>query len=208
MATETRVNPGKVELRSGDSRTMFGYAAVFGKLSQNLGGFVERVEPTAFNRTLDSSDVLALVNHEANQVLGRSSAGTLRLNVDSIGLRYEIDPPNTTYARDLIESMQRGDIKSSSFSFLTIDEEWATTNNDFPLRKLKEVKLVDVSVVTFPAYPDAVSGIRNLALEKLAKRSGVSVESLRDAAAIKRTMNSPGLWDRRRKFVADLQRIY
>lgn len=151
-----------------------GYAAVFGKRSQNLGGFREYVEPGAFTKTLAEADVRGLWNHDKNYVLGRSKSGTLNLSTDSTGLHYQIDPPDTTWARDLMISMERGDVSNSSFQFRTIKDDWALDDDDFPKRSLLEVGLVDVSVVTFPAYLDAPSGIsRSAALAGIAERAGV-----------------------------------
>lgn len=165
-----------------------GHAAVFNRLSQNLGGFVERVRPGAFTKTIKEADVRALYNHSENMVLGRNTSGTLRLEQDDVGLLYSIDPPDTSYVRDLLELMrpERRDVRESSFGFLAIDEDWDLTEQGVPVRELIEVRLIDVSVVTFPAYLDADSGLRNHALEGLEKRSGIELsEMLADPEKIK-----------------------
>lgn len=138
-----------------------GYAAVFNQESRDLGGFVERVLPSAFSKTLsDGADVRALFNHDPNHVLGRVSSGTLRLAIDSQGLHYEVTPPNAQWARDLAESVNRGDITQSSFQFFTVQDQWET-RGDIQLRELIEVRLVDVGPVTFPAYEGASVALRS-----------------------------------------------
>ena len=101
MNFERRTATEGVELREeGNTMTAIGYASVFNRLSQNLGGFVERVAQGTFAKTIQEADVRALFNHDADQVLGRSKSGTLRMQEDEKGLRYEIDLPNTQLGRD------------------------------------------------------------------------------------------------------------
>jgi HK97 family phage prohead protease len=115
-----------IELRAeGGQRSprLVGLAAVFDKPSQDLGGFIEIVRPGAFTRTLASDrDPLALVAHMPQLVLGRRSAGTLRLQEEQRGLAFEIEVPDTTAARDLLVSVERGDVKGASFAFTTPDD--------------------------------------------------------------------------------------
>lgn len=177
---ERRVHIGDIEIRSqGNSAVIEGHAAVFDKRSQNLGGFVEVVRRSAFTKTLQEADVRALQNHDENLVLGRNKSGTLDLSTDDSGLYYRISPPDTSYARDLQVLLERGDVSQSSFAFHAIDDDWDMAEDDVPLRSLNEVRLVDVSVVTYPAYLDSDSGIaRKAALASLAKRSHMDVDEL------------------------------
>ncbi|MCK4302839.1 MAG: HK97 family phage prohead protease [Candidatus Eisenbacteria sp.] len=149
-------------VRSADGKPkIVGYAARFNELSLDLGGFREKIRPGAFLAALDRDDVRALYNHDDGKVLGRASAGTLRLFEDDHGLRYEIDPPDAQWARDLIVSMDRGDIRESSFGFRLSKEEWDETI-DPPVRTIIEVsRLYDVGPVTFPAYPTTSSDVRS-----------------------------------------------
>lgn len=149
--------------RNGDKMTAVGFALRYNKLSQNLGGFVERVAPGAVSKTIQEADIRALFNHSADMVLGRNKAGTLRLHDDPEGLRYEIDLPDTTLGRDLAVLLERGDVSGSSFGFRKIEDEWGETGEGFPLRTLKVIALRDVSPVTFPAYTDSDSALRSLA---------------------------------------------
>jgi HK97 family phage prohead protease len=153
-----------VEFRAADGRLVAaGYASAFNRLSQNLGGFVEQVAPGAFTKTIQEQDVRALFNHDENALLGRLSAGTLRLAEDGTGLGYEIDLPDTTVGRDVAKLLERKDVSGSSFGFRTVEDDWSETENGFPLRTLKAVSLRDVGPVTFPAYTDSTSALRSLA---------------------------------------------
>lgn len=172
---ERRTVTGEVESRAqGSNIYVEGYASVFEKRSGNLGGFVEKVRNTAFNKTVKEADVRALWNHDPQFVLGRSSAKTLELSVDDNGLYYRALLPNTTYGRDLAELLERRDVRESSFTFFKVQDEWDLTETGYPQRSLVEVGLIDVAPVTFPAYDDATSGVaRRAALDGLAKRCGI-----------------------------------
>jgi len=167
--SERRFTPGRVEVRAAaaaEKRTIGGYAAKFNKPSQNLGGFIEVVDARAFNdaRGRDWPDVMARYNHDDNMLLGTTSARTLRLDVDDTGLVYEVDPPQSR--ADVYELVQRGDVGKSSFSFRVVGEggdEWGLSDQNFPLRTLRNVQLFDVGPVNAPAYLDTSSGLRSLA---------------------------------------------
>lgn len=162
---ERRYTRQATELRAkgDDSRTIGGYASVFNKKSQNLGGFVEIVDSRAFNKSRGDSwpNVVARFNHEDQFLLGTTRSGTLRLDIDDEGLVYDVDVPLTR--EDVFELVQRGDVSKSSFAFRTMEDDWGMTEDNFPLRTLLNVQLVDVAPVTTPAYPDATAGLRSLA---------------------------------------------
>jgi len=168
---ERRVLPAsKAEFRlseDGGIRTVEGYAALYNSRSVDLGGFEEVIEPGAFDGILDRKpDVFALFNHEPESVLARSTSGTLRLSLDDKGLAYSFDMPDTNLGRDLAELMQRGDIYSSSFAFMVDSAEFRKENGK-NVRYISKIKdLVDVSVVTTPAYPEASSAIRSYRIWK------------------------------------------
>jgi HK97 family phage prohead protease len=131
-----------------------GYAIVFNDISVDLGGFKEFISPNAVRRMLsESPDVRALVNHDSSHVIGRSRAGTLTYKADKRGLSVEIDPPRTTIASDLLVSVERRDISGMSFAFQTVDDAWALDGDGYPLRTVKDMRVSEVSVVSFPAYP-------------------------------------------------------
>ena len=125
MKIETRQIIEAAELRAADDQPdrLTGYAAVFNSLSEDLGGFRERIAPGAFKRTLnDNADVLALVGHKRDLPLGRTASGTLTLAEDDRGLRIAIDLPDTSYARDLRASVKRRDITGMSFGFSVAED--------------------------------------------------------------------------------------
>jgi len=132
---------------------MVGYAAVFNQRAEIWPGFWEQIEPGAFTKTIQNDDVRALWNHDANYVLGRTKSQTLTLSEDERGLKYEIIPPDTTWARDLMTLIKRRDVSQSSFGFNIVERR---VKNDKESHEttvtLTEVKLFDVSPVTFPAY--------------------------------------------------------
>jgi HK97 family phage prohead protease len=170
---ERRVTRGTVELRAAaDDKGLGkvgGYAIVFNKRSQNLGGFVEQVDPSFPDQTLDNRmDVLVRYQHDSDMLLGRTDAETARLSKDGTGMEYEADLPDTSYARDLRALLARGDVRSSSFAFrVTTDgDSWGYTEQGFPERTLHRGIVIDAAPVVTPAYPDATSGLRSLAEQR------------------------------------------
>ena len=165
MSYERRTASEGVELRQeGETLTAVGYASVFDRMSQNLGGFVERVAPGTFRSTIKQADVRALFNHEPDQLLGRSGNGSLRMSEDDKGLFYEIDlNVETTLGRDVAAHLKRADLYGSSFGFRTISDEWGETDDGYPMRTLTEVALRDLGPVVFPAYEASEASLRSLA---------------------------------------------
>lgn len=158
--------PVRLETRADGKPMVVGYAAVYydagdpGTEYELLPDVVERIAPGAFDRALREDDVRALINHDPNRMLGRTKAGTLRLSVDAKGLRYEIDPPDTAYARDLMESLRRGDLDGSSFGFLPRQTTYQREGQALTLSRT-DVQLLDVSPVTFPAYAATTAEVRD-----------------------------------------------
>lgn len=175
---ERRFTSVPVEVRADEKRTIGGYAAKFDRPSQNLGGFRERVDVRAFNKSRGDGwqGVLARHNHDNNLLLGTTGAGTLRLSIDEIGLAYEVDVPQTR--GDVFELVQRGDVRQSSFAFVAFEEDWGTDDSGFPLRTLLSVRLMDVASVNTPAYDDTSVGLRSLAAKFEA-----DIEEVRQLAA-------------------------
>lgn len=157
----------EIRVENSESREVVGYASVFTDtdgnpaLSENLGGFRERISKNAFDSVLDN-DVRALFNHDPNLILGRTTAGTLSLSVDERGLKYSFTAPDTTTGRDLMVSLERGDVSQSSFGFIVEEDSWDEDEDGMTIRTIKKVgRLLDVSPVTYPAYPDAEVGKRS-----------------------------------------------
>jgi hypothetical protein len=155
-----------IELRAvpGEKPKLRGYAAVFNSPSRDLGGFVEYVRPGAFRRSLAAgADVVALVAHDTGLILGRTGAGTLTLVEDTKGLLFEIAVPPTTAARDLLISVERGDVAGASFAFTTPagGDRWDFKSKPAK-RELLDVDLFDVTVTAIPAYPETSVALRSM----------------------------------------------
>lgn len=169
MKKEIRtITVAELRAKGGDKPGIEGYAAVFNKRSENLGWFREEIMPGAFSRALkEDQDVRALVNHNPDKIIGRTKSGTLQLTEDAKGLRFSCDLPDTQDARDLLESIKRGDIDQCSFGFAVrkqtwIDEKDPATGQMSSVRQLNDVDLFDVSAVTYPAYPQTSVDVRSL----------------------------------------------
>jgi len=154
----------RMESAEFEGNTIRGYAAVYNSDSEWMGGFYEQIEAGAFDGVMDN-DVRAYLNHDENLLLGRVSSGTLRIGTDKRGLFYEVDLPNTTYANDLVELMKRGDINQSSFAFLIGEDRWEQRDGKTYRIISKVSRLLDVSPVAQPAYPDATSELKTRDLE-------------------------------------------
>lgn len=177
-AVERRFTLVPVELRMvGDRPRIGGYAAMFERVSRNLGGFVEVVERSFFNKSRGDGwpDVLARYNHDDNMLLGTTGAGTLTLRLDETGLDYDVDPP--TSRGDVVELVQRGDVRKSSFAFRLPPggDDWGLSDQGYPLRKLVTGALVDVAPVNAPAYQDTSASMRSLDPE--VRRLGIGPEA-------------------------------
>lgn len=134
-----------------------GYALRFNKLSNDLGGFVEEIDKDAL-KDADLSDVRCLIDHDSSKVLGRTTSETLELTVDSEGLYFRCQLPNTSYSKDLYENIRLGNINQCSFGFILDEEDgdsFEKRDDGLFKRTLRKIKsLFDVSVVTYPAYDD------------------------------------------------------
>ena len=161
---EIRCTAGNIELRDASEESehlIEGYALKFDTWSENLGGFKETITRKALDKT-DFSDVRALFNHNADHVLARSSAGTLHLDVDDIGLKFRFQVPETTYGKDLLENIRNGNVSQCSFGFqIAKDGDAIEYDNEDKIykRSLNDIeRIVDISAVTYPAYKDTEVG--------------------------------------------------
>ena len=167
----------RMESAEQNGNTIRGYAAVYNSDSEWMGGFYEQIATGAFDGVMDN-DVRAYFNHDENLLLGRVSSGTLRISTDKRGLFYEVDLPNTTYANDLAELMKRGDVNQSSFAFLIEKDRWEQRDGTTYRIIEKVSRLLDVSPVSQPAYPDATSELkRDLETETKEEAKAASVEN-------------------------------
>jgi len=151
-----------VELRedAAGAPHLVGYAAVFGAVA-DLGWFTETIDRGAFTKTVGEDDIRGLIDHDPCRIIGRNTAKTMTLELDDIGLKFDIELPGTTPGRDIAESVKRGDVSGCSFAFETRADSWVYTA-DSAARTLLDVKLYDVGPVTFPAYADTSVAVRSL----------------------------------------------
>lgn len=150
-----------IEFRADGSKKMAaGYAAMFNTPAEIGDYFREIIAPGAFSQAI-KGDVRALVDHDSGRVIGRSTAGTLRLSEDATGLAVEIDLPDTSDGRDTATLIERGDITGMSFGFIVTKETWDETG-EMPTRTIHAVDLREVSVVAFPAYEETSIALRSL----------------------------------------------
>ncbi len=161
---------GTVEVRADEAdgpSKLVGYAALFNWSTVLFPGLIERIAPGAFTRTLaEGADVRALVDHDPSKIIGRTKAGTLTLLENKKGLHVDIDAADTTAGQDILKSVARGDVDQMSFGFRVVKESWEDKKDGSAVRTLEDVDLVDVSAVTFPAYPDTTIAARSLELRK------------------------------------------
>lgn len=160
MIREVRNTNNEITPILPESRLVSGYAIVFNSDSNDLGGFIERIDPEALNGVIEKSDVLCLLNHNEDKgVLARSNKGegSLTLEIDEIGLRYSFEAPNTALGDELLEGLRRGDISTSSFAFTVEKDSWSKNEDGSYLRTINSIsELFDVSPVYRAAY-DATS---------------------------------------------------
>ena len=142
-----------------------GYAIKFGQRSKKLGNYYEIIDARALDG-VDLTDVKALVDHDYSKVLGRTLSNTLSLEIDNVGLKFEIELADTTYANDLYKSIERGDINECSFGFRIDETDRNSTtvervDSDTYLRTVKKIKeLREISIVSLPAYENTNAEIK------------------------------------------------
>ena len=178
---ERRYTTDSIEARGmGTGMVISGHASMF-DVPYELYGFTEQVARGAFKKSIRESDVHALWNHNPNMVLGYNRSKTLTLEEDALGLAYTVEFPDAQDARDLYARIERGDVTKSSFAFDVVKEKWAYPEGEKPQRTLREVRLFDVSPVTYPASPTTDVDIVR-AMRSLSECVDVPLEELIEAA--------------------------
>lgn len=131
-----------------------GYFAVFNQETEIWSGWYEQIAAGAFANSLRNSDIRCLFNHDTAVVLGRKNAGTLELKEDVHGLwgRVKVNQSDSQ-ALDIYARVERGDISGCSFGFSPISEDYTTDTNGAMHWVERDVELYEVSICTFPAYP-------------------------------------------------------
>lgn len=216
MEIERRTNT--VELRvdatgvgAGKKPVMKGYGAKFRTLSESMpimrdgekvGTFREQLMPGCFASAIPVSDVRSLFNHDPNLILGRTTSGTLRIHEDDLGLAWEVDPPDTTYARNLQVSMGRGDITQCSFAFQVAEggDTYArdSTIQDGWIRSIHKMQQIyDVSPVTYPAYLDTNCAVATRSIVGMIESENAEIEkrTAEQAELEKRTAEETAIAD-------------
>ncbi|MGQ7276632.1 HK97 family phage prohead protease [Brevibacillus thermoruber] len=163
---EMRCLAKDIEIRAQEdgTKTVSGYVVKFNKRSHLIWGeFYEKVAKGAFAKSLEENTIKALWNHRSDYVLGSTKNGTLRLEEDDIGLRFELDLPHNSWGNDAFESIQRGDTDGVSFGFVVRNDNWEyLKDEDVYERTLLDVDLIEISPTPFPAYPDSEVGKRSM----------------------------------------------
>lgn len=153
-----------------------GYAATFNNRAA-IGnpatfGFYEQIAPGAFSKTLQEGDARMLIDHNPYYVVSRASADTLRLSSDKTGLAVDSQlDTDLSYVKDLAANVRNGNITGMSFGFSVIKDDWSSEQMDTvdgdpvdaEVRTLQEVRLVEVSAVTFPAYTQTRAELASVA---------------------------------------------
>ena len=156
------------EVRATGDRAIEGYGIVFNKWSQDLGGFREMIMPEAINGVIERSDVLALMNHDMSKgVLARCTygKGSMSLKVTDRGVLYSFSAPKYNLGNELLEGVERGDIRASSFAFTVAKEgeTWTQAGDGLYERVITQFdKVYDMSAVYSPAYTDTTVAKRSL----------------------------------------------
>lgn len=177
------------------SRTICGYAVRFNEWSKPFWReWVEMIDPHAFDGC-DMSDVVMNTDHGTNceDILARSrnGAGTLRIEVDAVGVKFSFDAPNTTRGNDILEQVRRGDISECSFAFVVSEDNWswksANATQEYDQRTVKRIaKLFDLSIVVAGKYDNTSAVAERAAVEELrtsARGASIEVAKARDYLA-------------------------
>lgn len=186
-AFEVAVNLEHRAEGEGEGRRITGYAAVFDKWGNPLYWFREKIDARAFEGC-NFDDCILCFNHDADKIMARTSSGTLKLEVDSVGLKFSAELPNTTVGNDVLELVRRGDINKCSFAFHVAEDSWLYANEDNGL-KLSERTILkidycfDVSPVVRPSYNDTTVDARALEERKAAYLGAADDETQAKAAA-------------------------
>ena len=178
----TRASDLQVRVAHDGASVITGLGIVYGKISQDLGGFVEVIDHAAARKTLGdgAKNVYASFNHNPDHILGRVSAGTLRLSNGVEGLQYEVDPStDSPVAQHVLSAVRRGDVEGSSFTFRLAGDgdTWDVLPDGQVLRTVKELRLYELGPVVNPAYLDTTSQARSV-LSGLATSRGVELEEV------------------------------
>jgi uncharacterized protein len=167
------IQASRLEVRESNGvKKLSGYAVVFNSPADIGGQFTESVAPGSFTRTLQDDDQVILRDHQSEILLGRRSAGTLKLSQDEIGLAFSVTLPSTSNGDDAYENVRLGNLKGCSFGFIVRDDDWTQNSGGSLSRVIKDVQLFEITLTAFPAYDATSVAISRSARAKLiGKRS-------------------------------------
>lgn len=153
-----------IETRTEENGSMIieGYVATFNSKSKYMG-FYEVIDPRAFNTTLeDKHNIFMLYNHDWDKPLADTDTGTLSLNVDNIGLRFNLKLDNSiSYAKDVYNLVNKNLIKGCSFGFYVNEDNWSMNENMEDIRTLLSITLLECTLTPIPAYNDTSASCRS-----------------------------------------------
>lgn len=189
---EVRTIPVEIRAQEGEDgrRVIEGRAIVYNAWSEDLGGFRERL---ANGSAKLEDDLLALFDHDTSMVLGRTTAGTLEARDDGAGVIMLAYPPDTTWANDLLVSMDRGDIRQMSFRLRVNDDTWEIGADGLPERTILDMDVSELSVVSMPAYPQTSANARSKADELRAARDTAATITPADEPGGEGTAETPSV---------------
>lgn len=194
MSLEIRSIVGPESIDASDEGVIFGLAIPYNQETtigdMRSGGFREQIAPGSATKSLREADIVALFNHDSGKPLGRTSAGNLTLKNTARGVEPELKPVDTTYGQDLAKLVRSGVVKGWSFGFEVVKDDWTDDegkpSNEYSgtNRTIREMKLIEVSPVTFPAYEQTQISSRdavNAAREGRSKKADDTTERGGDA---------------------------
>lgn len=180
---ELRVSDGKQPKIRGKIR--------YNELSEDLGGFQEKIQAGAFAESIRTGNVFALWSHDDSKPIANMRAGSLRLNDGADALDVEIRPDmEISWAADAYRAIKRGDSPGLSFGFRVVKDTWQGE-----IRTVQEAELLEVSPCVFPAYSTNEITARNQKGYKNMTIEQIQAELLRkrermDALEDKRTLSN------------------
>ncbi|WP_339033784.1 HK97 family phage prohead protease [Bradyrhizobium symbiodeficiens] len=147
-----------------EAKTVWGYAVLWGSVTNIANEFLEKFAKGSLTRSIAEDDVRMLLDHDSGRVVGRTAAGTLRLREDALGLRYECDVNlDTPDGQTLAGTVGRRDVSGISPSFVVRAESWDDSGSGLPLRTITDARLIELSAVAWPAYPQTTAAMRSTA---------------------------------------------
>lgn len=161
--------------------TLRGRAILYNTPSSDCGGWVDVFKPGCFG-DYSKQDILALIDHNSNLIVGRTSNGRLRLEEDGEGIWSELDMSNTSYARDTIQLIDDMTVKGMSFGCFILESEWDLNTSPLPTQYVTKAELIEVTITGNPSYLETSIAVRH-SLEEARKNADRAVKAIEQAKA-------------------------